>query len=134
MAEGGKMGAGVLAIVAGILLIAGQFTGAARWASLRDTFAGLVEITPPVEMLFFVIIGIASLGGVAAIVAGILLLRGQSALPRLLILLGVGFGTLGFLLYIVPQALGGRFPLIGESITVTAGIVLALVARSLGKR
>ncbi len=128
------MGAGVLAIVAGILLIAGQFTGAARWASLRDTFAGLVEITPPVEMLFFVIIGIASLGGVAAIVAGILLLRGQSALPRLLILLGVGFGTLGFLFYVVPQALEGEFPLIGESVTVTAGIVLALVARSLGKR
>ncbi len=134
MAGDAKTEAGVLAIVGGILLFAGQFTGAARWAALRDTLAELIEITPPIETLFFVIIGIASLGGIVAILAGVLLLRGQSALPRLLILLSIGFGILGFLFYIVPQVLEGAFPLIGESVLVTVGIALALGARSLAKR
>ncbi len=133
VADTRKRMAFVLAIVSGVLLLSGQFSGAARWQAIIDTLSRFIEVTPSIQALFLAIIAIASLGGIAVIIAGLLIARGQSRLPRLLILLGTGFGILSLLMYIVPQAIGGRFPLIGESSAVTIGVVLSIVARSLAK-
>ncbi len=133
MADAKKRTAALLAIVSGVLLLSGQFSGAARWQALIDTLSGFIEVTPWIQALFLAIIVIASLGGIALILAGILIARGSSALPRLLILLGAGFGILSFLVYTIPQAIRGQFPLIGESAVVTVGVVLSIVARFLAR-
>lgn len=131
--ESQRSGAG-LAIIAGALLTLAHFSGAARWQSLFRTLSRFIEITPPIQVAFFLIIAIASLGGIVVIAAGILIARGRKTLPRLLILLGVGFGTLGFLQFLTLQAISGEIPLVGESLIVTVGVVLALVARYQAKR
>lgn len=130
----GKGGAALLAIVGGALLVVSGFTGVARWEAYLTALSSYIEVTRAIEIAFRVLLTIASLGGFAVIGAGILIARGHVALPRLLILIGVGFGFIGLLILFVPQMLAGEFPLVGESALVTAGVILSLMGRALAKR
>lgn len=124
-----REGAGFLALVSGALLLAGHFSGAAQWEALLALLDRFVDLTPPVRLLFLAVLAVASLGGVAVLAGGVLILEERLLLGRLLILLGTGVGLLSFLLFLGPALLEGSLLALGSSGVVAVGIGLSIAAR-----
>ncbi|MEW6593199.1 MAG: hypothetical protein AB1305_06000 [Candidatus Hadarchaeota archaeon] len=62
----------VLAIVAGILILAAGLTGATTWESIRNFVTTLLGNHWALLLLFQVLVFLASLGGIAVILGGLL--------------------------------------------------------------
>lgn len=126
--------AGAWAIIGGLILWIGHFSAAGFWESI---LAFLVSQFPAAEGiirgLFFFILIIASLGGLAAIIAGFLFLRDHPRTGRLLIGIGAGFSLVSVLIYLVTAVVGRRAELGGNTVVVLVGLFLAIYARGLAK-
>lgn len=125
------------AIVGGVLLGVVHFSTLGFWQTVISLIlssspetANLAILAP----LFRGILIIASLGGLAVVIAGILFLRGHARSGRLLIGFGAGFSLLSVLVYLVVAVVGRNLALSGTTIVVLVGLSLAIHARGLAKK
>lgn len=123
-----------LAIVAGILLLGAGVTGVATWETIRNFIISFLGSHWALILLFQVLILIASLGGVAVILGGVLIGAGRTSIGKLLILLGTGVGLLGLLLAVaLPWFQQGSATLALGTSSGAVGIVLSIAARMIAK-
>ncbi|MBN2603776.1 MAG: hypothetical protein JXA91_06565 [Candidatus Thermoplasmatota archaeon] len=124
----------IIAIVAGILLIIAGVSGLATWETIKDFVTTHVIDNNIVQIVFAILIFIASLGGIAVIAGGLLLGKNKVGTGKFLITLGAGLGLIGlifsFIVAYTEQNLSlGSFLSIG-----TIGLILSIIARIITKK
>ena len=123
-----------IAFVAGILLIIGGISGIATWETIKDFVTGHITDNSITQVVFSILIFIASLGGIAVIAGGILIGKNKIRPGRFIIALGAGLGLIGLIFSLIVSftedslALGSFFS-IG-----TIGLILSIFARMLAKK
>jgi len=121
--------AGSIAVVAGVLILMAGLTGVAEWEQNQQIVEFIIGESEIVSEVFFILILIASFGGLAVIAGGWLLIKNRSFVGKLLVDLGAGAGLIGVLI-----AVGGAY-LDGGTLAITGlgsgflGLVLSVVAR-----
>ena len=133
----------LLALVGGVILLIAGVSGS---VALYDMAAAEIillypQLTTIVSIVLPVLSFIASLGGIAVILGGILILGVRLTTGKLLIMLGAGAGIFGILLGLVSGLLAG-LTLVQSATAVFAtyqllgwiGIFLSILARMLAKK
>ncbi len=123
-----------MAIAAGVMLLGVGITGTAAWETIRNFVIALFGNHWALVLLFQVFLYIASLGGIAVIIGGVLIGAGRTSIGKLFILLGAGIGLLGLLLAIaLPGFQQGSVALALGTGTGTVAIILSIAARMIAK-
>ncbi|MEW6593066.1 MAG: hypothetical protein AB1305_05270 [Candidatus Hadarchaeota archaeon] len=123
-----------LAVAAGVLLLGAGITGAATWESIRNFVTSLLGSHWALLLLFQVLVFLASLGGVAVILGGLLFGLGRVTSGKLLVTLGTGTGLIGLLLALaLPGFFQGVAALALGTGSGIAGVVLSIAARMVAK-
>jgi hypothetical protein len=123
-----------IAIVAGILLIIGGISGLATWEAIKDFVTTHISDNSIIQIVFAVLIFIASLGGIAVIAGGILIGKDKVRLGKFIIALGAGLGLIGLIFSLIVTYIEGNFT-IGSYLSIgTIGLILSIVARALAKK
>lgn len=101
--------AGILAITGGVLLSIGGWIGMINLLSIiKEIVVEEMGIgNSSILLLFKILIFFAGLGGLSIIIGGMLVLKDEFDLGRILILLGVGVGVIGFVISVVVNWLNG---------------------------
>ena len=120
-----------VAIVAGLLLLIEGISGFATWNTIKEFVTEHVMDNEIVLYIFVILIFIASLGGLAVIIGGILIGTNKVRTGKLVIALGAGLGLIGLIVSIIIGITQGSFTL-NSLITIGAiGLILSIVARML---
>lgn len=132
----------VLAVIAGILLIVSRTTGSLGFyetvlSYISAQFGGTVAVV--ISYVLWALSILASLGGIAVIVGGILIYRSRTTTGRLVISIGAGMGIIGLLVEIGSAALQGWTSLVGLMLAMTQslswiGILLSIAASLLARK
>lgn len=132
----------VLATIAGIILIVSRTTGSLGFYEtilnyIAAQFGGEVAIV--ISYVLWALSIIASLGGIAVIIGGILIHRGRVTTGRFIISIGAGMGIIGLLVEIGSAALQGWTSLVGLIFAMTQslswiGIILSIVASLIARK
>ena len=72
-----------IAILAGILLIIAGINGIATWEAIKDFVTTHIADNSIVQIVFAILIFIASLGGIAVIIGGLLIGKNKVLLQKL---------------------------------------------------
>jgi len=124
----------VIAIIAGILLLVAGLSGMAAWTAIKDFVIENVTDNEIVQYVFAILIFIASLGGIAVIIGGLLIGKGKVGTGKFLIMLGAGLGLIGLIFSIVVAYMEENLT-IGSFLSIGAiGLILSIVARMLAKK
>ncbi len=131
--------AGILAIIGGALIFLGGGIGI---VNLLSTAQNYVEQWFPgndqLQLMFKILITIASLGGIAVIIGGIFIFKNHAFIGKILIFLGAGMGLFGLLIGMGVAWSNGAPPTeyFAEftSNLLGIGIVLAIIGNLLAKR
>ena len=123
-----------LAIIAGILFFISGINGIAAWETIKDFVTTNIADHFIIQIIFAVLIFIASLGGLSVIAGGLLIGKGKTGTGKFLISLGAGLGLIGLIIAIY----------IGyseRSLTISSffsigfiGLILSIVARLMAKK
>lgn len=126
----------VLAIVAGILLIVSRTTGGLGFYEavlnyVSAQFGGMVAVV--ISYVLWALSIIASLGGIAVIIGGILIYRSRATTGKFVISIGAGMGIIGLLVEVGSAALQGWAVLAGLMFAMTQslswiGVLLSIAA------
>jgi hypothetical protein len=128
-----KMAMGI-AIVAGVLLLISGLSGVATWEKVEEFVIDNIADNDAIKIVFVVLIFIASLGGIAVIIGGLLIGGNSVGSGKLLIALGAGLGLIG-LIVAIAIAYSTDSLTIGEYFSIGAiGLILSIVARSIAKQ
>ena len=132
----------ILATIAGTLLIVSRTTGGLGFYEtilnyIAVQFGG--EVALVISYILWALSIIASLGGLAVIIGGILIHRGRVTTGRFIISIGAGMGIIGLLVEIGSAALQGWTSLVGLMFAMTQslswiGIILSIAASLLAKK
>ncbi len=122
--------AAILAGVAGVLFLLVGYTGAAGVEEVFQFLQDLVGANPALKILAYVLVSIASRGGIAVITGAVLISMDHVAWGKFLVGLGAGAGILSlvFLLALLvrkPNAIGAHL----GAVPVLVGVVLSIAAR-----
>lgn len=124
----------VLALAGGILILLAGFTGYGFWSMIKEIIiTNITFLEPAIDILFYILLFFATLGGVTVIIGGGLIYKGSVRSGKFLIFLGTGFGLIGLIIAIIISIykfkleLGLQFSLSG------IGVILSIIARSLAK-
>jgi signal transduction histidine kinase len=131
--------AAIIAIIGGILLLIGGSTGMAGFLSelsniIQDLLGGENQV---VATIFWILIIIATLGGLAVIIGGLLIYKNHIIIGKILITLGAGMGIIGLIISLISALAQGESIQFFSWLTTSflgVGIVLTLVARFMAKR
>lgn len=123
-----KNKAGILAIVAGLILITAGISGEGMWIFFRDML-GLVVDNVLLDYLFLALITIASLGGLAVIIGGALIFGNRIGSGKLFVALGTGLGVIGIIIAFAVWFIGGSSPLTISFILGIIGVAFSIYAR-----
>ena len=88
----------IIAIVAGILLLIAGISGLATWGTIKDFVTTHVIDNNVVQIVFAILIFIASLGGIAVIIGGLLIGKKKVGTGKFIIALGAGMGIIGLII------------------------------------
>jgi len=122
--------AGVLALVAGLLFLIVGWTGARGVDGFFDLLVEVFGANPVFRILAYVLISIASLGGVAVLAGAFLMYHDRVRTGRILVLLGAGAGIVSLLLFVVLFIRSpGRIAAHEGVLPVFVGVVLSIAAR-----
>ena len=91
----------IIAIIAGILLLISGISGVATWETIKEFVIQNIIDNFIVQIVFAILIFIASLGGLSVIIGGILLGRNKIRTGKFFISLGAGIGLIGLLVTII---------------------------------
>lgn len=123
-----------IAIIAGILLLVAGVSGLATWETIKAFVTTHIVDHSVVQIIFSILIFIASLGGIAVIIGGVLIGKNKVGTGKFIIALGAGLGIIGLLVSIVIAYVEGNFT-IGSFFSIGAiGLILSIVARVLAKK
>lgn len=124
----------VIAIVAGVLLLIAGVSGFAAWETIKDFVTTNVIDNSVVQIVFAILIFIASLGGIAVIAGGLLLGKNKVGTGKFLITLGAGLGLIGLIFSVLVAYMEGNLT-IGSFFSIGAiGLILSIVARVMTKK
>jgi hypothetical protein len=124
----------IIAIIAGILLIISGISGLATWETIKNFVINNIIDNFIVQIIFAILIFIASLGGISVIAGGFLIGRDNIRTGKLFIALGAGLGLFGLIVSIIVTLMENNF-IIGSFFSVGAiGIILSIVARLIVKK
>jgi len=129
-----KKQAMIIAIFAGILLLISGFSGLATWEAIRNFVTSYIIDNYIVQIIFAVLIFIASLGGLSLIIGGLLIGRNKIRTGKLFIILGAGFGLIGLVVSIVVAIMENNFTIGGFFSVGTIGLILSIVSRMMVKK
>ena len=123
-----------VAILAGILLLISGISGLATWETIKEFVTENITDNAAIQIVFAILIFIASLGGLAVIFGGFLIGKEKLGTGRFLIMLGAGMGIIGLIVSIYIAYVQGSLQ-IGTFFSVGfIGIILSIVARSMAKK
>ena len=122
--------AAILAGVAGVLFIFVGWNGAQGVEEFVQLLTDVLGANPALRILAYVLVSIASLGGIAVILGAILISMDRVGWGKFLVLLGAGAGIISFVLFLVllvrrPSGIGAHL----GAIPVLVGVVLSIAAR-----
>ena len=124
----------VIAIIAGIFLLFAGISGLATWETIKDFVTKNIIDNFIVQILFAVLIFIASLGGISVIFGGLLIGKNNVGIGKFLITLGAGLGLIGLIFSIIVAYMEGNLT-IGSFFSIGAiGLILSIVARMRAKK
>ena len=123
-----------IAIIAGILLLISGVNGIAAWSEIEKFVTNNIADNFVIQIIFVVLIFIASLGGIAVIAGGFLLGKNKVITGKFLIALGAGLGIIGLVISIY---VGYKewSSIIGSFFSIGAiGLILSIIARIMAKK
>ena len=124
----------LVAIIAGILLLISGINGIAAWETIKDFVTTNIADHFVIQLIFAVLIFIASLGGLSVIVGGLLIGKGKFGTGKFLISLGAGLGLIGLIIAIYIGYSQGSLT-IGSFFTIGfIGLLLSIIARMMVKK
>ena len=125
----------IIAIIAGIFLLVAGVSGLATWEALKDFVINTLNIDNEiVQIVFAVLIFIASLGGISVIIGGLLIGKNSVGMGKFFITLGTGLGLIGLIFSIIVAYTQGNLT-IGSFFSIGAiGLILSIVARMRAKK
>jgi hypothetical protein len=130
-----------LALIGGVLLFQVGWVGSigfiADIAVYAETyFPAISEI---ITLILTILIYIASLGGIAVIIGGLLIAASRIRLAKFVIGLGAGVGLIGLIIMLVEAYLAGGVAALIDILTLISqsiawiGVILSIVARNKAK-
>ena len=123
-----------IAIVAGILLLISGVSGLATWETIKDFVTTHIIDNGIVQIVFAILIFIASLGGISVIIGGLLIWKNKIGTGKFMISLGAGLGLIGLIFSVIVMVMEGSFT-IGSFFSIgTIGLILSIVARLMVKK
>jgi len=123
----------IIAIVAGTLLFVAGVSGVAAWEAIKTFVTTYIIDNIAVQIVFVILIFIASLGGISVIIGGLLIGKNKVRTGKFTISLGAGMGLIGLIVSIVMAVVANSL-IIGEFMTVGGiGLILSIVARVAAK-
>jgi hypothetical protein len=123
-----------IAVVAGILLLIAGVSGLATWETIKEFVTEYVIDNGIVQVIFAILIFIASLGGISVIIGGFLIWKEKIGLGKFLISLGAGLGLIGLIFSIIVGIIEGSF-VIGSFFSIGGiGLILSIIARLMVKK
>lgn len=123
-----------IAIVAGILLLIAGVSGLATWETIKEFVTENIVDNGLVQILFAILIFIASLGGISVIIGGLLIWKDKIGTAKFMISLGAGLGLIGLIFSVIVAVIEGSFT-IGSFFSIGAiGLILSIVARLMVKK
>ena len=123
-----------VAFLAGFFLIIGGISGLATWETIKDFVTEHIADNNFIQVVFAVLIFIASLGGISVIAGGILIGKNKVRLGKFIITLGAGLGLIGLIFSLIVTYMEGNFT-IGSFLSIgVIGLILSIVARMLAKK
>lgn len=123
-----------LAIIAGVLLLIAGVNGVATWETIKSFVTTHIINNSIVQMVFAVLIFIASLGGIAVIAGGLLLGKDKIRTGTLFIGLGAGLGFIGLLFSVIVASIEKNLEISSFISIGVVGLILSIVARMVVKR
>jgi len=123
-----------IAILAGLLLLIAGVSGLATWETIKEFVNKHIIDNNIVQIIFAILIFIASLGGISVIAGGLLIGKNKIGTGKLLITLGAGLGLIGLIFSIIVAYTEGNFTL-GSFFSIgTIGLILSIIARVIAKK
>ena len=123
-----------IAFVAGILLLIAGISGLATWETIKDFVTTYVSDNSIVQIVFAILIFIASLGGISVIIGGLLIGNNKLRTGKLFITLGAGLGLIG-LIFSLAIAFTENNLTLGSFLSIgTIGLILSIIARFVAKK
>ena len=124
----------VIAIIAGIFLLIAGVSGIATWETIEDFVTKNIIDNVIVQIVFAVLIFIASLGGISVIFGGLLIGKNNVGIGKFLITLGAGLGLIGLIFSIIVAYMEENLT-IGSFFSIGAiGLILSIIARMRAKK
>jgi len=124
----------IIAFIAGILLLISGVSGLATWETIKDFVINNIADNFIIQIIFAVLIFIASLGGISVIIGGLLVGNDKIRTGKLFITLGAGLGLIGLIFSIVVAIMENNIA-IGSFFSVGfLGLILSIVARMMIKK
>jgi drug/metabolite transporter (DMT)-like permease len=120
--------AAIIGVVGGVMMILVGASGAAAWAQVVDFLQRKLGTDAVVQALAYILILIASMGGLAVMLGSTLFLTRHVRAGRLLIALGAGFGLIGLIVFIFVRLEHEEFSIAGIGLGMV-GLVLSIIAR-----
>jgi hypothetical protein len=123
----------IIAIVAGILLFVAGMSGVTTWETIKTFVATHIIDNIAVQIVFAILIFIASLGGISVIIGGLLIGKNKVGVGKFIISLGAGTGLIGLIVSIVLAVMENSL-IIGRYVSVGGiGLILSIIARAVAK-
>jgi hypothetical protein len=123
-----------IAIFAGILLLISGINGIAAWETIKNFVISTISDHFIIQVIFSILLFIASLGGISVIAGGLLIGKGKVKIGKFLISLGAGLGLIGLIIAIYIGYTEGSLT-IGSFFSIgVIGLILSIVARLLAKK
>jgi hypothetical protein len=124
----------IIAFLAGILLLISGISGLATWETIKNFVTQNIIDNTIIQLIFAILIFIASLGGLSVIAGGIFIGKNKIRTGKLLILLGAGMGLVGLIFTVAVAYVEGNLTL-GSFFSIgTIGLVLSIIARLIVKK
>ncbi|MFX1482870.1 MAG: hypothetical protein ACFFCP_06735 [Promethearchaeota archaeon] len=129
----------VLALIGGFLLIQVGWIGSIGFIDDIATYATTYfpTIAEAIGLILTVLLYIASLGGVAVIIGGLLIAISRQGTGKFVIGLGAGIGLIGLIIMLAEAVMAGGVEALLEVVTLIShsiawiGVILSILARRL---
>lgn len=130
-----------LALIGGFLLFQVSWVGSIGFIADIAAYAALYfpAAAETVTLILTILLYIASLGGIAVIIGGILIAMNRIGTGKFVIGLGAGVGLFGLIIMLVEAYLAGGVAALTEILTLISqsiawiGVIMSIVARSRAK-
>ncbi|MHA1964927.1 MAG: hypothetical protein ACW97G_10125 [Candidatus Thorarchaeota archaeon] len=127
-----------LALIGGFLLLQVSWVGSIGFIGDIAAYAALYfpAATEIITLVLTILLYIASLGGLAVIIGGILIAMERISTGKFVIGLGAGIGLFGLIIMLVEAYLAGGIAALTEVLTLISqsiawiGVIMSIVARS----